>query len=120
MTPHANRYFIQESLQNLELQDQPPHPGMPVYKGHDVTPETGQYNSSDLNGQEDDLTSQLDIDSEEEYTNATGHSGRSLPTKHNHRRNQAMHRERAHAKGNFCQRRLDVWQEAHLLLIQRD
>ena len=50
---------------------------------------------------EEDLTSQADFNSEEEYTNAMGHSGRSLPAEHNHRRNSAMHRERAHAKQNF-------------------
>ena len=48
-----------------------------------------------------DLTSQADFDSEEEYTDVTGHSGRSLPAEHNCRRNQAMCMERAHAKHNF-------------------
>ena len=56
----------------------------------------------DMDDPEEDLTSQADFDSEDEYTDATGHSGRSLPAKCNCRRNHAMHRERAHAKCNFC------------------
>ena len=101
ITHYADHYFIQETLRNMELQDQPPRPGIPVHKGCDVTPETDQYDSPDPDNQEDDLTSQSDLNSEEEYTDATGHSGRSLPAEHNCRRNHTMHRERAHAKHNF-------------------
>ena len=67
MTHHANHYFIQETLQNMELQDQSPRLGMPVHEGWDVTPKTGQYDSPDPDNQEDDLTSQPDINSEEKY-----------------------------------------------------
>ena len=70
-------------------------PGMPAHEDCPATPEASQYDSLDLDNQEEDLTSQADFDSEEEYTDATGCSGRSLPGKHNHRRNCAMHRERA-------------------------
>ena len=76
-------------------------PGYPIHGSRDETPEAGQYDSQDLDDQEDDLTSQPDLDSEEEYTDATSHSGRSLHTEHNHRRNWAMRRERAHTKCNF-------------------
>ena len=101
MTCCADRYFIQETLWNMNLQDVPPCPGMPVWESHAATPEAGQYDSLDVDNAEEDLTSQADFDSEEEYTDVTGRSGRSLPAEHNHRRNHAMHRERALAKHNF-------------------
>ena len=66
-----------------------------------ATPEAGQYDSPDMDDPEEDLTSQANFDSEDEYTDATGCSGRSLPAEHNRRRNCAMHRERVHAKRNF-------------------
>ena len=103
MTRWANRYFIQETLCNMNLQDVPSCPGTPMRESHPATPEAGQYNSPDVDDPEKDLTSQADFDSEDEYTDATGHSGRSLPAERNHRRNRAMHRERAHAKHNFHQ-----------------
>ena len=103
MTHHADRYYVQEALRNMSLQDQPPHLGMPAHEDCPTTPEVGQYNSPDLDNQEEeDLTSQADFDSEEEYTDAMGHSGRSLPAERNRRRNRAMCRERVHAKHNFC------------------
>ena len=49
---------------------------MPVHKGRPVTPEAGQYDSQYLEDQEEDLTSQANFDSEEEYTDVTGCSGR--------------------------------------------
>ena len=101
MTCPADHYFIQATLQNMNLQDSLPHPGMPARDYHPVTPKAGQYDSLDLDDKEEDLTSQADFDSKEEYTDATGHSGRYLPTKCNCRRNCAMHRERVHTKHNF-------------------
>ena len=86
----------------MNLQDAPPCPGTPMRESCTASPEAGQYDSPDVDDQEEDLTSQADFDSEDEYTDATGRSGRSLPAEHNHRRNHAMHRERAHAKRNFC------------------
>ena len=74
MARQAHCYYIQEILRNMNLQNQPPHSGMPVCGGHNVTPETGQYDSPDLDDQEDELTSQPDLNSEEEYTDATRHS----------------------------------------------
>ena len=76
-------------------------PRYPLRESHPVTPEAGQYDSPDVDDPEEDLTSQADFDSEDEYTDAMGCSGQSLPAKHNHRRNRAMHRERACAKCNF-------------------
>ena len=101
MTHCADRYFIQETLWNMNLQDMPPWPGMPVWESHPATPEMGQYDSPDLDDPEEDLTSQADFNSEEEYTDATSCSGRSLPAELNCRRNHTMCRERAHAKWNF-------------------
>ena len=101
MTRWADWYFIQETLHNMNLQDMPSHPGTPMRESHPATPEAGQYDSLDVDDPEEDLTSQADFDSENEYTDATGHSRWSLPTERNHRRNRAMHRERACAKHNF-------------------
>ena len=101
MTCHADQYFIQETLWNMNLQDALPHLGMPVWEIHPVTLEAGQYDSLDMDDPEEDLTSQANFDSEEEYTDVTGHSRRSLPAEHNCRRNCIMHRERACAKQNF-------------------
>ena len=103
MTWQADQYFIQETLCNMNLQDVPSHPGTPMRESHPVTPEAGQYSSPDVDDPEEDLTSQANFDSEDEYTDATGHSGWSLPAKCNHRRNCAMCRERECAKRNFCQ-----------------
>ena len=102
MTRWANWYFIKETLHNMNLQDMLPHPGTPMWESGPATPEAGQLDSPDVDDPEEDLTSQADFDSKDEYTDATGHSGRSLPAEHNRRRNHAMHRERAHAKCNFC------------------
>ena len=61
-------------------------------ESHPATPEAGQYDSLDVDDPEEDLTSQADFDSEDEYTDATGHSGRSLPAEQNRRRNHARNR----------------------------
>ena len=37
--------------------------------------EAGQYDSPDVDDPEEDLTSQADLDSGDEFTDATGHSG---------------------------------------------
>ena len=85
----------------MNLQDGPPPPGTPLRESCPATPEAGQYNSPDVDDPEEDLTSQANFDSEDEYTDATGRSGRSLPAESNCRRNHAMCRERADAKHNF-------------------
>ena len=101
MTRRADRYFIQETLCNMNLQDGLPHPGTPMRESCPATPEASQYDSPDVDDPEEDLTSQADFDSEDEYTDATCRSGQSLPAEHNHRRNHAMCRERVRAKCNF-------------------
>ena len=85
----------------MNLQDASECLGTPVRESCPVTLKAGQYDSTDLDNQEEDLTSQADFDSEEKYTDVTGHSESSLPAEHNCRRNHAMCRERAHAKHNF-------------------
>ena len=75
MTQRANRYFIQETLHNMNLQDRPLCPGTPLRESRPATPEAGQYDSSDVDDPEEDLTSQADFDSEDKYTDATGRSG---------------------------------------------
>ena len=75
MTQRADRYVIQETLRNMNLQDGLPRPGTPLRESRSATPEAGQYDSPDVDDPEEDLTSQADFDSEDEYTDATGHSG---------------------------------------------
>ena len=75
MTRWADWYFIQETLCNMNLQDGPSCPGTPLRESCPVTPEVGQYASPDVDDPEEDLTSQANFDSEDEYTDATGHSG---------------------------------------------
>ena len=79
MTRRADRYFVQETLRNINLQDGPPRPGTLLKESHPVTPEAGQYDSPDEDDPEEDLTSQANFDSEDEYTDAMGRSGRILP-----------------------------------------
>ena len=67
----------------MNLQDALPCLGTPMQESCPASPEAGQYDSPDVDNQEEDLTSQADFDSEEEYTDATGHSGRSLPAERN-------------------------------------
>ena len=76
-------------------------PRHPMRESRPATPEAGQYDSPDVDDPEEDLTSQANFDSKDEYTDATGRSGQSLPAEHNHRRNHAVCRERARAKRNF-------------------
>ena len=77
----------------MNLQDRPPCPGTPLRESRPATPEAGQYDSPDVDDPEEDLTSQANFNSEDEYTDATGCSGQSLPAKHNCRKNCAMQRE---------------------------
>ena len=75
MTQRADRYFIQGTLHNMNLQDGPPRQGTPMRESCPATPEAGQYDSPDMDDPEEDLTSQADFDSKDEYTDAMGHSG---------------------------------------------
>ena len=75
MTRWADRYFIQETLHNMNLQDGPSHPGTPLRESCPATPEAGQYDSPDMDDPEEDLTSQANFNSEDEYTDAMGCSG---------------------------------------------
>ena len=82
MTHQADQYYIQETLWNMHLQDQLPCPGTPVHEGCEVTLDPGQHDFPDPEDQDKDLTSQIDPDSEEEYTDTTSQSGRSIAVKH--------------------------------------
>ena len=66
-------------------------------------PDAGQYDSADQEQdmEEDDLTAELDFDSEDYDTEATGNPERSIMAERRRRRNRAMRRERARAKRGF-------------------
>ena len=87
MTRRADRHYVQEILRdmgNVAL-DEP--------QCQTSTPEAGQYDSADQDQEEDDLAAELDFDSEEYDTEATGNFGRL------HRGRTPAEEESCHAKG---------------------
>ena len=64
-------------------------------------PDAGQYDSADQDMEEDDLTAELDFDSEDYDTEAMGPPGRSTMVERHRRRNRAMQRERTRAQRGF-------------------
>ena len=84
MTRRADRHYVQEILRdmgNVAL-DEP--------QRQTSTPEAGQYDSADQDQEEDDLATQLNFDSEEYDTEATGNFGCSTGAECRRRRNRAM------------------------------
>ena len=92
---------MQEAIRNMEnlaleescIRDEP--------QRRISTPEAGQYDSADQDMEEDDLTTELDFDSEDYDTEATGNLGHSTVAERRRRRNRAMRRERARARRGF-------------------
>ena len=86
-----------KNMHNLALEDRYPKEE-PHHRTS--TPDSGQYDSADQEQdmEEDDLTAQLDFDSEDYDTEATGNQERSTMAERRRRRNHAMQRERAHAR----------------------
>ena len=66
-------------------------------------PNAGQYDSADQeqDTEEDDLAAELDFNSEDYDTEATGNLERSAMAELRRRRNRAMRRERARARRGF-------------------
>ena len=89
MTRRADRHYVQEILRNKGnvALDEP--------QRQISMPEAGQYDSADQDPEEDDLAAELDFDSEEYDTEASGNFGRSTVAERWWRRNRAMRRERA-------------------------
>ena len=65
------------------------------------TPDAGQYDSADQDMEEDDLTAELDFDSEDYDIEAMGPPDRSTMVERRRRRNRAMQRERIRAWRGF-------------------
>ena len=84
MTRRADRQYVQEILRNMGnvALDEP--------QRQISTPEAGQYDSADQDQEEDDLAAELDFDSEEYDTEATGNFGHSTRAERRRRRNRAM------------------------------
>ena len=61
-------------------------------------PDASQYDSADQDMEEDDLATELDFDSEDYDTEATGTPRCSTMAERRWRRNRAMRRERARAQ----------------------
>ena len=95
MTRRVDRQYVQETLRNMGnlALDEPQH--------QISTPEAGQYDSADQDPEEDDLAAELDFDSEEYDTEATGNFGHSTMAERRQRRNHAIRRERACARRGF-------------------
>ena len=98
MTRQADRQYVQETLRNMGnlALDEPRTRDEP--QRQISTPKAGQYDSADQDPEEDDLAAELDFDSEEYDTEATGNFGRSTVAERRRRRNRAMRRERARAR----------------------
>ena len=94
MTHQADRHYMQQTLRNMEnlLMDNPTIRDEPQCQTS--RPETGQYDLADQDMEEDDLAGELDFDSEEYDTKATGPSGRSTMAERCRKRNRAMRTER--------------------------
>ena len=98
MTRRADRQYVQETLRNMGnlALDEPrtrDEPQCQIF-----TPEVGQYDSADQDPEEDDLAAELDFNSEEYDTEATGNFGCSTVAERRRRRNRTMRRERARAR----------------------
>ena len=103
MTRRTDRHYVQETIKNmhnLALEDRYPKEE-PHHRTS--TPDAGQYDSADQEQdmEEDDLTAELDFDSEDYDTQATGNQERSTMAERRRRRNRAMRRERARARQGF-------------------
>ena len=103
MTRRTDCHYVQETLKNmhnLALEDR-----YPKEEPHQrtSTPDASQYDSADQEQdmEEDDLTAELDLDSEDYDTEATGNAERSIMSERHKRRNRAMRRERARARRGF-------------------
>ena len=101
MTRRMDRHYVQETLKNMGnlALDAPRTRDEPLRQIS--TPEAGQYDSADQDLEEDDLAAELDFDSEEYDTEATGNFGRSTVAERRRRRNRTMRRERARARRGF-------------------
>ena len=90
MTWRADRQYIQETLRNMGnlALDEPRTRDKP--QRQISMPEAGQYDSADQDPEEDDLAAELDFDSEEYDTEATGNFGRSTVAERRWRRNRTM------------------------------
>ena len=90
MTWQADRQYIQETLRNMGnlALDKPRTRDKP--QRQISMPQAGQYDSTDQDPEEDDLAAELDFDSEEYDTEATGNFGRSTVAERRRRRNRAM------------------------------
>ena len=90
MTWRADCHYVQEILRDMG--------NVALDERQTSTSEAGQYDSADQDQEEDDLAAELDFDSEEYDTEATGIFGHSIGVERRRRRNHAMRRERAHAR----------------------
>ena len=103
MTRRTDRQYVQETIKNMQnlslddrlVRDEP--------RQRTSTPDAGQYDSADQEQdmEEDDVAAELDFDSEDYDTEATGNLERSTMVEHRRRRNHAMRQERARAKRGF-------------------
>ena len=105
MTRWANRYFVQQQLGDMNL-EQSAFPQRPTLLGaQPESPRHEQFDSALEDIEEDgEATSALDTEldaSTGEERDASGHAARSPSAKRRCRRNHAMHRERTRAGREF-------------------
>ena len=82
-----DRHYMQETIRNLEnLALDDPHVSDEPQRRTSM-PDAGQYDSADQDMEEDDLTAELDFDSEDYDTEAMGPPGHSTMAEHRRRKN---------------------------------
>ena len=105
MTRWANRYFIQQQLGDMNLEESAFAQCPTLLGAQPDSPGCEQFNSAQEDVKEDgEATSALDAEldaSTGEETDASGHPARSPSAEHCCRRNRTMHRKRTRAQREF-------------------
>ena len=106
MTRQANRYFIQQQLEEMNLEESAFAQHPTLLGTQPESPECKQFNSAREDTKEEDgkATSTLDAEldaSTGEETDASGHPARMPSAERRHRRNCTMHREHTRVRREF-------------------
>ena len=105
MTRRADRYFVQQQLGEMNLEESAFAQCPTLLGAQPESPEREQFDSAREDAEEDGKTAsaldaELDASTGEE-TDASGHPARSPSAKRHCRRNRAMRREHTHARREF-------------------
>ena len=92
MTRRTDCHYMQETIKNLHNLALDDRPARDEPQHRTSTPDAGQYDSADQEQdmEEEDITAELDFDSEDYDTEAMGNQERSTMAEHHRRRNRTM------------------------------